>query len=73
VDVFGSQYFPVTFTSQSKISGVQGLSRSLDLILRVSRGGNAFGRLRPVLDKGWLACWLAEKPCSMPSDGLIPC
>lgn len=37
VDFFGSEFFPVHFTSQSRIGGMDGISRSLDLVLRVRR------------------------------------
>jgi hypothetical protein len=36
VDIFGAEYFPPQYTVQSRLNGLGGVARSLDLILRVS-------------------------------------
>ena len=35
VDIFGAEYFPPQYTVQSRLNGLEGVARSLDLILRV--------------------------------------
>lgn len=35
VDLFGADFFPPNFTSQSRINGLEGVNRSIDLVLRV--------------------------------------
>jgi hypothetical protein len=35
VDIFGAEYFPPQYTVQSRLNGLDGVARSLDLILRV--------------------------------------
>ncbi len=35
VDIFGAEYFPPQYTVQSRLNGLEGVGRSLDLILRV--------------------------------------
>ncbi len=39
VDIFGTEFFPPQYTTQSRLLGLEGVARSLDLILRVSRLG----------------------------------
>lgn len=35
VDIFGAEFFPPQYTTQSRLLGLEGVARSLDLILRV--------------------------------------
>jgi len=35
VDIFGAEFFPPQYTIQSRLLGLDGVGRSLDLILRV--------------------------------------
>lgn len=35
VDIFGAEFFPPQYTTQSRLLGLEGMARSLDLILRV--------------------------------------
>ena len=37
VDIYGAEFFPVQFTAQNKLVGLEGIGRSLDLVLRVRR------------------------------------
>lgn len=38
MDIFGAEYFPPQYTVQSRLNGLEGVARSLDLILRVRHG-----------------------------------
>ena len=42
VDIFGAEFFPPQYTSQSRLLGLEGVARSLDLILRVGGLGRLF-------------------------------
>lgn len=43
MDIFGADFFPPNFTTQSRINGMEGVNRSIDLVLRVSRDTGPLG------------------------------